>query len=118
MEGTLVVAHGSRAQGTKETFETILRWTEIRLGGQKVHYAFMESCEPSLPTVIEDMIASGYKTINVVPYFLFRGIHLRQDVPKLLDDIMEKHPGITLNLGPMLGEDPRLADILADRIRQ
>ncbi|MFQ9617091.1 MAG: sirohydrochlorin chelatase, partial [Clostridium butyricum] len=54
----------------------------------------------------------------VVPYFLFSGVHIREDIPKEIEEYIADKPGIKISMGNTLGEDPRLADVLADRIKE
>lgn len=124
MKGILVVSHGSRSEEARETFEQIIQWTKEELDqsghqeADRVHMAYMELCKPTLPEAIDDMVRQGFEEITVVPYFLYRGIHLKEDIPEILEACRKKHPDLTIELGEMLGQDRRLAKILADRICQ
>ncbi|HLJ57283.1 MAG TPA: CbiX/SirB N-terminal domain-containing protein [Chthonomonadaceae bacterium] len=77
---------------------------------------FLECSEPSIPETIDACVASGAASVTAVPYFLHAGKHVAEDLPALLDAARSRWPSCTFRLGPYIGRDPRLADILADRI--
>jgi len=52
-----------------------------------------------------------------VPYFLFMGIHLKEDIPNMVAECAASFPGIRITMDEPLGVDERLADILVDRIK-
>ncbi|MEG2597508.1 MAG: CbiX/SirB N-terminal domain-containing protein, partial [Oscillospiraceae bacterium] len=60
----------------------------------------------------------GATKITVVPYFLFSGIHIQADIPAEISDYVQKHPSISVTMGKTLGVDPRIADVLCDRVRE
>ena len=64
----------------------------------------------------DHLTEKGVTHIKVVPYFLFEGIHIRQDIPEEIEKILKDYPGVTVEMGKTLGVDERLADILVDRI--
>ncbi len=115
MEGVLILAHGSREKQTEKTFEAV-----VNMARQKVQkplmIAYMEFSEQNIRKGLEQLAAQGVKNIRVVPYFLFSGIHIREDIPRELAEYTSRHPEITVTMADTLGADPRLADILVDRI--
>lgn len=118
MKAILILAHGSRETKTMETLQKITDMTKAQLADVMLETAYMEFCDINLEKGLDMLIAKGADDITVVPYFLFEGIHIREDIPGEIKEYIEKHPGIKVNLGNTLGADPRLADVLADRIRE
>lgn len=117
MQGILVVAHGSRVKETENTLVSLLEIVRERIPDRPIEHAFMEFSDQTLKKGITALIARNVTEIKVVPYFLFMGIHLREDIPEMIKNCMNDHPEIKVTMGLPLGEDPRLADILIDRIK-
>ena len=43
-------------------------------------------------------------------------MHIKKDIPNELEAALEGYDNVKLTMGDTLGADPRLAEILADRI--
>jgi len=124
-KGVLVIGHGSKM---KHNMDLVVAMAK-RLGARKefgpVEAAFMQLNDPNIPTGVANMAARGVELLYVVPCFLATGIHTTEDIPGELGFKKGQRSG-TVNVGgksievrycqPM-GDDARLADILADRIK-
>ena len=84
--------------------------------GLKVEAAFLQFASPDLATVIERMIADGYRGIVVVPVFLYEGAHATRDIPAIIEAQRRAHPDVRLTVSPVLGVDRRIAAMVWDRI--
>lgn len=120
MKGVMILAHGSRIQSTRDTIETVVSMVreKIDLKDTPVEIGYMELCEPNIYKAINTLVKKGVDEIKVVPYFLFEGIHIKEDIPNELNEALVDYPGVKITMGKTLGADPRLADILADRISE
>lgn len=120
--GVILVGHGSKEPYNKETLEFF-----AALLKDKYHFvasAFMQINSPNIPETIRRAIEAGAERIVVVPIFLSRGIHTDYDIPEMLG--LEKGERkkiikvdgreIMLVYGEPLGKDPRLLDVILDRI--
>ena len=118
MKGIMVLAHGSRVKETTDTIEKIVKLAKDNSEDKDmpIEIAYMELCQPDIPTVVKKLVDMGVDEIKVVPYFLFRGIHIKKDIPNELEAALEGHDNVKITMGDTLGADPRLAEILADRI--
>ena len=116
MKGVLIVAHGSRAKETEAALDTVLSMVKAKLPDLAIESAFMEFSDRTLEKGISALAAGGVTEIKIVPYFLFSGIHIKEDIPEMAAECAANHPGIKLTMGEPLGVDERLADILVDRI--
>ena len=117
MEGILVIAHGSRAKETEATLDTVLSMVKAKLPDSVIECAFMEFSDRTVEKGVSALAAKGVTEIKVVPYFLFMGIHLKEDIPSLAATCAASFPDIKITMGEPLGADERLADILVDRIK-
>ena len=118
MTGVLLLAHGSREGDTEITMGRITAYVKETLGNGMVEEAYLQFREKNLEAGLLSLMSKGADTIRVVPYFLFEGVHIKEDIPAELAEFRKKHPGVEITMGKTLGADRRLADIVADRIRE
>lgn len=113
----VVLGHGSRADGAGES----LARTAGRLArelGCRVLPASLQFNRPTLAESCGRLADRGYGKVVIVPFFLFNGNHIRQDIPREVESLRERHPGVEFVLSEPLGEDGRLVELLADRVRE
>lgn len=118
MKGALIIAHGSRARETEQTLEQVVEKLRGLLPGLPAEIGFMEFGERTIAAGLERLMEGGVDEIAAIPYFLFEGMHIREDIPQELDRLRAAHPGVRIELGKTLGADGRLAEILADRVQE
>lgn len=117
MRGILVVAHGSRVKETEATLEVVLDMVKGKLPECVLEHAFMEFSDKTIGAAVEKLFEKGVTEIKIIPYFLFTGIHLKEDIPNMVKEYMADKPNINVIMGETLGADSRLCDILIDRIK-
>lgn len=117
MNGVLILAHGSRRKETETTLQKITAMVKEKIT-IPTEIAYMEFSDQNIAHGLDQLVNKGIKNIKVVPYFLFSGIHILEDIPKELADYAHKHPEVNITMGNTLGADPRIADILIDRIME
>ena len=111
--GIVLFAHGSRDARWREPVEAVARRVAVLAPTARVVCAYLELVEPDLPTAASALVASGARSIKVVPMFLGIGKHVREDLPKLLDALRENHPTVQFALSGAVGEDAEVIDLLA-----
>ncbi len=110
----IVVAHGSRAEGTPEAHAQLCAEIERRLD-VPVSGAFLEITPPDIPSAIDGAVAHGATDVVLLPYFLLAGNHTTRDIPEIMERARQAHPGIRVTMTAPVGPDPRLVDICVDR---
>jgi sirohydrochlorin ferrochelatase len=118
MKGVLVVGHGSRRKSTEQTLEAVVEMARGLLPEILIEIAYMEFGEQDIPSGLNVLIHRGAKEVAVVPYFLFDGVHIREDIPEALETLRAAHPDVKIIMGRPFGTDERLAAILSDRIKE
>lgn len=115
MTGSAIVlfAHGSREPGWVRPFERLRDRVAAALGGDAVQLAYLEHAQPPLDQAIANLYASGARSVTVVPLFLATGGHLKRDLPRMLQDITARHPGLSAQATPPLGEIEAILDAIA-----
>jgi sirohydrochlorin cobaltochelatase len=112
----VLFAHGSREPDWARPVERLRDRVAQALGREAVELAFLEHTQPTLEQAIEALCARGARQISVVPLFLAAGGHLKRDLPRMLEDIMRGHPGVSMQATPPLGEVESILDSIADWI--
>jgi sirohydrochlorin cobaltochelatase len=113
--GIVLFAHGSRDREWARPFEQLAA-TLSRRTDARVQLAFLEIMRPSLADAIASLAKDGVSSIRVVPVFLGRGGHTRQDLPELAAAARERHPGVEISIEPPIGEQPSVIDAIAAAI--
>ncbi len=113
MKGILVVGHGSRSKEALEVFNRMIDNFKLKVEGN-VEGCFMELCSPNIPDTIDTMYKNGIRDLVVVPYFLFRGIHIKEDIPGILKEVKVKYGDLKISLAEPIGYNNIIADILKE----
>lgn len=111
----VLIAHGSRAEAANEAHRTAAAQLEALVGGL-VLPAFLELAEPSIGAAIDHAAGADATRILVLPYFLYPGRHLTEDIPAQVDAAAAKHPTSHVELLPAFGADPGVLGLLAAQI--
>ena len=110
----ILFAHGARDPRWAEPFIRLQRLIAAQLPEVEVALAFLESMQPQLPELVEQLVQGGCRDVTVVPVFLGQGGHVARDLPLLADGLRNKHLDLTLRVAGAVGED---ADVLAAMAR-
>jgi len=76
------------------------------LGGDAVRLAYLELCPPTIATAIEAAVTAGASRIRVLPLFISGGGHVQADVAPQVEAAAARHPDVSVELLPALGEHP------------
>lgn len=119
MEKALILfAHGARDPEWARPVQAVAQRLQRQNPDLTVAVAFLEFMAPTLPEAVA-MLAhqtQGLTQIDILPFFIAQGGHLRQDVPLMLEAIQREHSGLSLRLLPALGELPSVQDAMAAAI--
>ncbi|MDA8233263.1 MAG: CbiX/SirB N-terminal domain-containing protein, partial [Clostridia bacterium] len=110
--GIIILGHGSKAPQALETLQAVGTKVQQTMTGFKVEVASMEFNKPDIPEAVANLVNQGVNKIVVVPFFLYFGIHLQEDIPEILKEEKAKYPGVEIVMASNLGADTRLVDIL------
>ncbi len=121
----IVMGHGSRLDYNSSVVELNAKRLEER-GYKKVYVGYNEFNDPKIEDVIPRMIDEGAEEIVALPLFISLGKHLTMDVPGKLgiEDfsdggiIRKNGHEVELKYAVPVGADPRLCDVLAEKLRK
>lgn len=116
MKGIVLFAHGSTVTSANDAVHAVA--AELgRRTGQPVETAFLDCSPPTVTDAVHALTRRGVTEILVAPYFLTTGIHLKRDLPRLLEEVRRDYSEVTIEVAEPLDGHPALMDILVDRTR-
>lgn len=114
--GLLVVGHGSRRGPANDLLISVTEALAERVPAHAVEAAFLEIARPTIAEAYAALVAAGCERIVVHPYFLYPGAHTTSDIPAALAAAAEAHGAVPWVLTEPLNLDPRIVDVVADRV--
>jgi precorrin-8X/cobalt-precorrin-8 methylmutase len=117
-KAVLLLGHGSPVREANEVLREVARSIQASGGYASVQPAFLQFEEPDFHAALDLIVRGGVKDVIVTPYFLYRGSHVKNDLPRLIDAAREKYPDVSFTIAPTLGFHPRLVDVAIERIEQ
>jgi sirohydrochlorin cobaltochelatase len=109
----ILFAHGARDPAWREPIDALARRLHAALPQVDVVPAFLELMSPTLGDAVATAVGKGATRIAVAPVFWAQGGHLKRDVPALLAEVCTTHPGLRIDLWPVLGEGDAVLDAIA-----
>ena len=109
----ILFAHGARDPEWAEPFRAIQKAVAARRSDLVVELAFLDLMPPTLSDCVAKLAADGCGRVTVAPLFLAQGGHLKQDLPRLVDDARAGHPALEIHMLPAIGEVPAVLDAVA-----
>lgn len=107
----ILFGHGSRDPLWRAPMDAVA--ARIAARGIPVRCSFLELLPPDLLTAGRELAAEGATRVTVVPIFLGTGKHVREDLPRLVEEL-RRTSSMEVDLRPPVGEDSRVLDLLAD----
>ena len=112
----ILLGHGSRAENGNTALADVAGIIN-EIGGVEVIPAYLQFCRPSLSESLKKAAADGAEKIIVMPYFLYSGNHVTQDIPEELETLKREHPEVDIVMTDHLGAHKKLAEIVLERIK-
>ena len=115
MTGLIVFAHGSTVEEANEGVRLLTAEIARDHTFDLVETAFLDCAEPTLTSAVDSLSNQGAKRIVVVPFFLTLGIHLKRDLPGIVDRLRVTHPGVDIEVTAPLEGHAFLVAIVRER---
>lgn len=112
----IILFHGSREERAAGAADRTVAAVAARGGYDAVEGAFLQHAQPDLPAAVERCVRQGAGRIVVVPFFMQTGMHVTADVPRVLRDLRERHPGVIIAITDAVGTHPLMAEIVVDLV--
>ena len=112
----LLMAHGSRIPEANDAVHEIAAMVKEMTGYDIVEVSFREQHLPNIQQGIDACVAKGAKRVILMPYFLFVGAHVQEDLPEEMSRARERYPRVEFAMGTHLGAHRKLAEVEVERI--
>jgi len=119
MELILLAGHGSPKQNANnlEHIASLLHGIiHPNCSEECVRVAYLQFARPDIMEAISACVRDGAKKVIVHPYFLSSGMHVTTDIPEIIKEAGEKHPGIEFVYTEPLGVHQKMAQVVYERI--
>lgn len=113
----LIIAHGSKDAGSNQAFWNFLKEFQRQFPHRWVEGAFLEIVKPSIPEGIERSIEKGAGEVFVIPLMLFPGRHVKDDIPRLIQEAKAKYPAVDFHYAGALSENTSLTEVVEEKAK-
>lgn len=121
----LLIAHGTRGAEGNEAFFKFVDEFRKTFPDRTIEPAFLELSRPSIREGIEACTRGGAQEIFVLPLMLFPGRHVKEDIPREIQEAKRRFPEVdfhyagALALTPQKGNgfsEPKMFELLLEKI--
>jgi sirohydrochlorin ferrochelatase len=114
----LVIGHGSSDKSARTAF--VYTVNKLKPYFRSVTFCFLELDEPRIANGIEKIISSNPDVVIIVPYFLHKGAHIKNDVVKDINSALAKYnlKNIPVYITEHFGVDPKLVKLVLERAKE
>ncbi len=117
-EAIVILGHGSKSNDAIEDFNFIVETTKTKSEHQNVYGAHMELASPTFEEKVNELATQGIEKIIVIPYFLFNGNHIKEDIPAKIQALKKQFPNVQIQFGNPIGKEPMMADLLLKKTQE
>ena len=112
----ILFAHGARDPEWANPLRRVQAAIRQRANDVTVELAFLEFMAPTLLESAELLLSEGFEHIVVLPMFIAQGAHLKEDVPRLINEIRERNPKASFELASALGDSETIVQAMAAHV--
>ena len=105
----------STPQGLQDAAERLQK--ALGLHGQQLVLSCLEFIQPHPDEAVRILEGRGFRRVAIVPFLLGIGKHATVELDEVLDRLRLAMPQVQLHLAECLGADPRLAELVVERLR-
>ena len=109
----ILFAHGARDPEWANPMRRVQAAIRQRVSDMSVGLAFLEFLTPTLPESVAQLVVQGADKIVVMPMFIARGGHLKNDLPGIIEVLRSTYPAVEFSLGGAIGEDESVVQAMA-----
>jgi len=113
----ILMPHGSKNPQWAEPFCKLTDTLRQTLGPGAVHLAFMELSSPTLMDAAQEMTRNGTRKGRILPMFMAKGNHFKDDIPDQIAQVRAAFPGLELELLDPIGLNPIFFELMGSVIR-
>ncbi len=114
----VALAHGSRDPRSARTVREIVAATRRLRPDLRIEPAFLDHVKPDLDTLVGQLVGAGHSEVVVVPLLVTSAYHARVDVPRVVEEVASRTPGLGVRTADVVGTDTALLAVLDERLRE
>jgi sirohydrochlorin ferrochelatase len=118
IDAVVYIGHGSRLAEGNTQFITFIESIMKELSYKKQVVSFLEIAFPTIDETVEKVVSEGARRILIVPVLLFAATHHKQDIPKALEAIQNRHPHVTFVMTEPFGVHPNMVKLVVKRVEE
>lgn len=111
MNAILLISHGSRSPRIRQEILALVQQLKKKSGVPVVEPAFLQIGSPGIHRGIERCVNEGAAHIIVLLNFLHSGRHTGSDIPRIIAQARQKHPGVTFRVTSPIGRTEHLTEL-------
>jgi sirohydrochlorin cobaltochelatase len=118
MKALLIVAHGSKKPEPNDEIRKLAEAIQDRAAGRfdVVRHAFIQFAEPLVGDVIDQLASDGMTEIVALPFFIAGGSHVQNDIPEMLAEAEQRHPGLSMTVTTHFGNFEGISDLILSEV--
>lgn len=113
----IILSHGSRSKNGNDLSREVAREVEKKLN-KKTVFANLQLSEPYFSDVIKELYESGEREFIIHPFFLHKGIHVIEDIPKEIESLKNLYPDAVFKLTDITGKSSYIMSAVIDVISE
>ena len=121
--GIIILCHGSRGKQAVAdlpvTMQSMAEGVRSLIPAEvEVAWAALQFNRPALEDAAALLVERGVKSIVIMPYFLFSGRHITEDIPEVIEPLAGRYPDVKFGMTRSLGDEERFVPQVVDRIME
>ena len=122
MKTVIVAAHGSRQKASAAEVAALAQKMDKKVKTddshdiQQVVHAFLQFCDPSLETVLQELVDSGVEEVVIFPFFISAGSHVQTDIPQAVETARQQYPDVQFHITRHLGILDAVEDLILGEV--
>lgn len=109
----ILFAHGARDPEWANPMRRVQAVVRQRVADVPVELAFLEFMTPTLPECAAALIEQGVNKVVIMPMFIARGGHLKNETPEMLALLRSTYPEVEFSLGDAIGVNEIVVQAMA-----
>lgn len=114
----ILLGHGSRVPDAGNSMIQVADALREKGDFNMVQSCNMSRLGPHFDEIFDRCVMNGARDVLVLPYFLHNGLHVKLDVPAMMQQAAIRHPHVRLVFGKTLGFDPLVVQLVEKRIAE
>jgi sirohydrochlorin ferrochelatase len=114
----LFVAHGTPLSEANVPIQRVLDQVQKQLGYGAGLIGYLDCNQPDIPTAFAQLAELGFRRLDVLPYFLHLGRHVRKDLPAHFAAARTQYAEVEIQIAHHLDDDVLLAEAVAERVME